>query len=308
MAYTPKKSFFDLPTEIRNEIYTLVVYHRKTGGIISPLGGKRHPEINIALLDGRRYPVRHRRRYYAENSMAPAEREELDRFKGTTNNKSGHFCSHKCLRPPQGVSQACRQMREEVLGVFYSVNSFHFEMSNFEVTDISGLSVPSWSPVKWWRAIQDTNLRRITTLSLVCHPSNKDMKGVHLMFRYRWVGRQAEVSVERLEPLAYEKARIANSEHLNKPPNRHPLDMTRFESYRHHKWTQSGDFEAVIEPFLKTMQESGLHVRALEEMVLALEPWNAEYLQDHMSVEDELVVGNVKEGRGERALKWDFLS
>ena len=110
-------------------------------------------------------------------------------------------------------------MREEVLGVFYSINSFHFEMSNFEVTDISGLPVPSWSPVKWWRAIQDTNLRRITMLSLVCHPSNKDVKGVHLMFRYRWVGRKAEVSVERLEPLAYEKATIANSEHLNKPPN-----------------------------------------------------------------------------------------
>ena len=199
-------------------------------------------------------------------------------------------------------------MREEVLGVFYSINSFHFEMSNFEITDISGLPVPSWSPVKWWRAIQDTNLRRITALSLVCHPSNKDVKGVHLMFRYRWAGRKAEVSVELMEPLEYEKARIANSEHLNKPPNRNPLDMTRFESYRHHKWTQSSDFQAAIEPFLKTMQESGLHVRVLEEMVLVLEPWNAEYLQDHMSVEDELIVGNVKEGRGERALKWDFLS
>ena len=53
------------------------------------------------------------------------------------------------------------------------------------------------------------------------------------------------------------------------------------------------------------MRESGLHVDALEKIISILEPWNVEYLKDHISLVDNLVVGKVKEGRGELALRWN---
>ena len=201
-------------------------------------------------------------------------------------------------------------MREEVLAVFFSVNTFHFEMSNFEVTNAEGLLTRRWSPVKWWRAIGDTNLRRITTFSLVCHPTNKETKEANIMFRYRYIGREAQVSVQRIDLLAREKGRRANMGFSSSrtPTNRHPADMTRFEMYRLRKWMRSSDFEAAVESEASTMQESGVHVRALERLVAALEPWEFEYLQDHISLDDDLIVGTVKPGRGELALKWDFLS
>jgi hypothetical protein len=312
MTIASRVAFFDLPSEIRNEIYFLVVYHHETDGIISPLGGKHHPrEISIGLLDHRRYPIKQRQRYYAVNATTPAEKLELEKFKVTSNFKSKHFCTEKCLRPRSGISRTCRQLREEVLPVFYSIHTFHFEMSNFEITDPDGLPVRSWSPVRWWRAIGDTNLRRIATLNLVCHPTSKELKEATVMFRSRWVGREIEVSMERTGQLAWEKVRRANmgQPSNNTPASRHPLDMTRFESYRLRKWARGSDFEAAVEPLLKPLQTSGLHVRALEQLVAALEPWDVEYLRDHISLGDpELVVGNVKEGRGELALKWDFLS
>ena len=312
MTLAPKVTFFDLPSEIRNDIYLLVVYHHETGGIISPLGSKYHPrEISIGLLDHQRYPIKQRNRYYAVNSNTPAEKLELEKFKMTTNFESHHFCTDKCLRPRSGISRTCRQLREEVLAVFYGSHTFHFEMSNFEITDPDGLPVRSWSPLRWWRAIGDTNLRRITSLSLSCQPTSKELKEVTVMLTYRWVGRNIEVSIERTELLAWEKARrvyMGFSANMQ-PTSRHPLDMTRFESYRLQKFGRDDDFEATVEPFLKTLQASGLHVRVLEQIVAALEPWDAEYLRDHISLGDpELVVGNVKEGRGELALKWDFLS
>jgi hypothetical protein len=131
------------------------------------------------------------------------------------------------------------------------------------------------------------------------------------MFRYRWVGGNIEVSIEPTELLAWEKVRRENMGRPtnSKPTSRHRLNMTRYESYRLRKFERGGGFEATVEPFLKILQESGLHVRALKQIVAALEPWDTEYLQNHISLGDsDLVVGNVKEGRGELALKWDFLS
>lgn len=313
MALAQSERFFDIPNEIRNEIYFLIAYHNDTGGIISPLGEKHQPEISIGLLDNRRYPIKNQDSYYPMKfpALAP-ESLERQRFNETTNVTSKHFCTPNCLRPPHGASKTCRRMREEVLAVFYSVNVFHLEMSNFEVTDIEGLPIRKWSPVQWWRAIGDTNLRRITSFNMVCHPSTREVKNdVNMLLNYGWVGGNATTSVKRIDSLALEKAlraELGRPNH-NKPPNRHPSDMTRIEMYRLQKWLQNFDFEVAIQQDVRDIRESGLHVRALERILAALEPWDVEYLRDHISLDDdELVVGNVKEGRGELALKWDFLS
>jgi hypothetical protein len=47
-----RTQFFDLPAEIRDLIYELVVYHLETNGIISPVIPSRE---SVALVDGRRY-------------------------------------------------------------------------------------------------------------------------------------------------------------------------------------------------------------------------------------------------------------
>lgn len=201
-------------------------------------------------------------------------------------------------------------MREEMLSVFYGIHTFHLEMSNFEVTDVEGLPNRTWSPVKWWRAIEDTNLRRITRLSIVLHPTTRETRDVNVAFHYRWTKGNAQAWVERIELLAWEKSRRANLGYPrnNKPSDRHPSDMTRFEMYRLQKWTRSSDFEGSVSSHIKDMQKSGLHVRALERLIAALEPWDVEYLRGHISLDSDLVVGSVKEGKGELKLKWDFLS
>ena len=137
-------------------------------------------------------------------------------------------------------------MREEVLAVFYGINSFHFEMSSFEVTDPNGLPNSRWSPVSWWRCIGDTNLRRITNFGLVCHPTNSEAKQVNINFQYRLVGKKAEVDVKRIDLLAWEGANKKATS--RKPVDRHPSDMTRFDVYRLQKWTRSSDFEASAAP------------------------------------------------------------
>ena len=296
-----------LPSELRNAIYELVVFHYETGGIISPLRSVDPLRHNLVLVDGWRYALNSHGRPEFEfeettnrNHFEERQKREalLNEFKQSSNSQSQHFCSPGCLLQPE-VSKVGRQMREEALAVFYGSNHIHFEMSNFEVTDISGLILEEWLPMDWWRAIGDSNLRRIGKMSLVCHPSAYEYGQTHIMFEYRRGGVEAEVTARRIERLPCEKR--------PKPANLslgHPSDVTKFERYRYDKTNRDGEFEASITLQVDVLKENGPHVQVLERIIAALEPCDREYLRDHLSLDDTMNIGTVKEGRGERALRW----
>ena len=312
MEASSKSTFFGLPSELRNAIYELVVFHYETNGIISPLPRQPQedyaPGKTIVLVDGQRFAIEnHRPTHFGGDQAGPASQSQagdhkarhkamLRAFAQTSNARSNHFCKRHCLKQPK-VSKVCRQMREEALAVFYGVHHFHLEMGNFESTTTQGLVKPGWSPMDWWRAIGDSNLRRIAHLSMVCHPSAHGTGEVHIMLEYlRGTG---TVDVKRITPLSCEKRKDPS-----KPILRHPADVTRFQRYRYDKGTRDGEFETALVPYTEALRESGLHVAALEGIVAALEPCNAEYLRDYISLGDDMTVGVVQEGRGERALQW----
>ena len=82
-------------------------------------------------------------------------------------------------------------------------------------------------------------------------------------------------------------------------------DTSPFDRYRFKKANRGEGFEDSCNEHLKTLKDSGLHVRVLENLVIALEPCDEEYARDHSSMGDDIAIGVPPEGRGDRAFRRD---
>jgi hypothetical protein len=61
----------------------------------------------------------------------------------------------------------CREIGEEVLPVFHSANKFHLEKDNFSFKNTPAAQQTLRSPIQWWRAMGDANLRSIRELKIL---------------------------------------------------------------------------------------------------------------------------------------------
>jgi len=192
-----------LPVELRTYILELAVSHEPTGGIIAPLPDNHKdrrcmtlvrvhqdmdPETKVScplanehwsatLTPGfpcERFKIlkngtpEHDSLLYEMHADEMSEEEQSEvmhsrrLFQSSPVAETNHSCTMDCLLQP-AVTTVSRQMREEALRAFYSVNRFHIELENFSLQ-------PSFrklrDPTDWWRGIEDTNLRLIRYLSL----------------------------------------------------------------------------------------------------------------------------------------------
>ena len=128
-----------------------------------------------------------------EQSQKECEEQHAQQlaFDASANGQNGrHLCTLDCLLQPE-LAKASKQVREETLRIFYGVNSFHLELSNFHVEYHPRTLKPlNRSPTDWWRAMGDTNLRCIKSLTLVGHPSDSRPEA-GLIFTYSKRGKSA---------------------------------------------------------------------------------------------------------------------
>ena len=151
---TPK--LLRLPPELRNRIWEMVVFHEPTGGVICPLqdahgtvraghGVACSPYLyhnSMTFTSDARFKISRSQlelpSWFRPNSAqfrggpaADLKMEELEeRWKSSPIVTANHFCSLDCLLQP-AITLVNRQMRRESLAMFYHVNVFHLEMSNF---------------------------------------------------------------------------------------------------------------------------------------------------------------------------------
>ena len=154
------------------------------------------------------------------------------------------------------LTRVCYQIREEALPALYSVNKFHLEMYNSSFKNDPTVDEVLWSPVHWWRAIGDTNLRYIRELSIVGQcmygptvsgvmikynrsRGSRDIFDINYVLLLSQLGLEAEVQ----------------------------------------KWKQV-QREELLAPMLKALAKDGPYVRVLENIVALLEPRNKRYLPD----------------------------
>ncbi|KAK5114220.1 hypothetical protein LTR85_010285 [Meristemomyces frigidus] len=291
----PSASLLGLPGELRSYIYELAVFHEPSDGVIAPLSDDKflkcmtlvsiNPEPDAVdsypqLADHwstKCTPDMLCERFRVSNSMPmygpsyastrPVKELQAERayndylFCTSANYVLHHFCTLDCLCQPP-ITKVNRQVREESLRAFYSVNHFHLEMHNFRIqTKVN--SRRQRSVVDWWRGTGDTNLREIRHLSFVGHP----------------LGAVPEAGVM----IAYDKRQAAVS-FVNKeewPKD----DEDAEEGEQLYRQLAAKDPEAVLHAYVELLKESGLHVRVLECMVAALEPVGDSYLRDRIALE-----------------------
>ena len=198
MAETSPLTLLSLPPELRNRIWEMAVYHEATDGVICPLqdvhgqleaGTGTRGDVykyidSTVLLSGVRFKVSKREPQYPWQSLVPEMQYSNSPEVRTTDamreiwDKSAvarhrHFCTLNCLLQP-AITRTCRQIRAETLAMFYTVNAFHIEMDNFALVSRSTrphvrATEQLWnlrSPIEWWRAVGNVNLRHICRFSI----------------------------------------------------------------------------------------------------------------------------------------------
>jgi hypothetical protein len=192
MAEGGTPTLLDLPPELRNRIWELVVFHEPTGGVICPLqdthgqvNATSHPE-SMAMIAGARFMIYGRipnfdcpRKYLHSAQASGGQAADLSIIElwrlwhKSPNLESKHFCNLNCLLQPP-ITHVNAQVRAESLPLFYSTNHFHFEMSNFALASklhvrIRGKRDPKdqRTPIDWFESIRNKNLNNIARLDIV---------------------------------------------------------------------------------------------------------------------------------------------
>ncbi|KAK4543432.1 hypothetical protein LTR36_005575 [Oleoguttula mirabilis] len=293
----PRASLLGLPAELRTYIYELAVFHEPSDGIISPLSDiskqcmilagtssvagedKLNQHWSAKCLPDmpcERFKLSKSHGAYELSHPATGLTAELESehdykeylFSTTANAEWEHFCTLDCLLQPS-ITKVNSLVREESLRAFYSVNHFHFEMHNFHVKVGQKTPVQQGSPPDWWRACGDTNLRMIRHLSVVGHPiSTVPERGVMIIYDKR----RNTVS-------------IVNKEEGSPTKDDDDEDAEELAGYAEYVALAPKDPAAEIRVYLNRIQESGLHVRVLECMLAALEPFGELYLRDRSALE-----------------------
>jgi hypothetical protein len=176
----------------------MVIYHEASDGLICPLqdahgqleaGTGTRSDVykyvgSTILLSGVRFKISRFEPEYPWQSLIPEMQyssslgaktvdEMRELWDQSAMAKHKHFCTLNCLLQP-AITRTCAQIRAESLAMFYAVNSFHLEMDNFALVSRSTrthvrVGDSLWqmrSPIDWWRAVRDTNLRHICRFSI----------------------------------------------------------------------------------------------------------------------------------------------
>ena len=172
-----------------------------------------------------------------------------------------HRCRLECLLQP-ALTIVNAQLRREALPIFYAVNHFHFEMHNFTIQLNARTKRKSGIryPLNWWRAIGDSNLRALRSISIVGHPVKTFANTGGLLLFYR--PRDNAVEIESL-------------------PSRSRIWIQTEDDTSAQKMS---DAEAALAPFVAVLEESGPHVRVLEGILGAMEEKQGEYLLDRTAL------------------------
>jgi hypothetical protein len=324
-SHSKPTTLFSLPAELRIVIYQYVVFHDQTDGIIAPIISGRKTFLIVSLVDGERFGVSENGRpaldHGATSDDTPEQRQEKvdladERrrfFNRSSNARSNHFCTPLCLLQPP-ITLVNKQLRSEVLPVFYEVNRFHFEMGNFPVTQRDGRpsTGESWSPTRWWRAIGDTNLRSIGRISFTCHPSVEFPASLSIEIQQS--PSRLAMATKPVKYLLYERSNHNHAlERLNSSDA--SISALRFVQYRSAKRERCPnaqkeedvfqEFQRLAEERFEVLRTSGIHVRGLEALLITMEPCDREYVADHASLDDGIEVGFTLPGRGERAFQYN---
>ncbi|KAK3711873.1 hypothetical protein LTR37_009391 [Vermiconidia calcicola] len=293
-------SLLDLPGELRNHIYELALFHEQTNGVISPLQDRstanlyRHnqpergnaatrsqkdpPASSLTIICGHRFRVCEDIviEYVSSNAISSQalERYECNPDAVLDEVASRHLCTLECLLQPP-LTLVNRQLRGEALATFYAANEFHFEMSNFVVATSEGWRESVRSPVDWWRAVGDTNLRNIRNLT-ICGQSKEAGEDLGFVVEYT-NGQQATATNQAYygTPITNPYLWLAPAEamiSLNERFNRKISELER-------------NTRASLQPHLDVLAANGPHVRVLECIVAALEPPDIFYLRDESALE-----------------------
>ncbi|KAK6442920.1 hypothetical protein LTR95_000798 [Oleoguttula sp. CCFEE 5521] len=241
MASPP--ALLTLPPELRNRITELAVYHSETHGIISPRPFALRKHRYVSLIKGVRAASAS-----SLISSLPFDAKDSDPEVSLyyNDNDDGHRCFvQSCLHQPS-LTRVCRQLRAEVLPVFYGIHHFHIELDQFRNSTNNSRRAFNNSIDGWLRSIGDTNLRyirRFTMAAPVDVFSRKEFETVQLSYIRREMGDGGNVTITKvglgLAPLPAE----SESAH----------------------WQYESGLSREL--FVVAMRESGLCVRALECMI-----------------------------------------
>ena len=207
--------------------------------------------------------------------------EENDRqsaiYAESPNLRSNHYCTLEYLLQPQ-LARVNRQVHEESLQVLYSVNKFHFEMSNFVLaTTWQGWRKDVRSPVDWWRAIGDTNLRLIQGMNVFV-PSQDIYRDPGMMIKYRKTPLPSQItdpSRGTMPVPVFPDIQIARYFAADDPLSK---SVAR-------KLQRNGTAEGRLRAHMDVLKIYGLHVRTLECIIAELEPVDICYLRDESALD-----------------------
>nr|OQO31671.1 hypothetical protein B0A51_01161 [Rachicladosporium sp. CCFEE 5018] len=164
-----------------------------------------------------------------------------------------------CLRQP-ALTRVCRQLREELLPVFYSIHHFHIELDQLRNSSNKPRRTFNNSIDGWIRGIGDTNLRYMRRFTMAAprgripHCQFETLQLSYARCDGRVIG---EVAITRVDfGLA-------------------PMPAEPEKTY----WKYDNGLSRW--PFLVALMDSGLHVRALECMIASL----GGVLQDYSALE-----------------------
>jgi len=178
--------------------------------------------------------------------------------------------------------QVNRQLRLEALHTFYTINRFHFELSNFDIL-ASPRSKGHRLPPDWWRSIGDTNLRLIRPLSFAAFLFSARYSEREAVFAFH----QRQQKLTKASVLTVDKTLLKYQEEG---------DQQEDESY----WDKAAppvarDPRATLREYVGVIEKDRLHVRVLEQILAPLGPGRSgmRYLRDRSALEkhnDSVVV------------------
>ena len=188
---------------------------------------------------------------WSSQDAARAHAENLNAFsrlqgvwEESANRRSDHLCTLDCLVQPP-LTFVSRQVRTETLPIFYGVNKFHIEMSNFIVAMTYQWLSRTRSPADWWRAIGDSNLGNIDRLN-VFGQCDCDTREHGVMVKYRRDLGYLEIRKTYLEvgtEMDYGRARAGSVERY-RPKEADGVLEARF-------FGKTRDYKALIETMLQ---------------------------------------------------------
>ncbi|KAK3697356.1 hypothetical protein LTR37_017501 [Vermiconidia calcicola] len=180
--------FLDLPGELRNEIYEMAFYHEENDGFIAPAlvsstadaweerfptyvnGQKKIIGVKTTVekakdeartfyceagsgIDIEGYQRHLRAGGHLNDKVISVYEHGGDGKLKLSRCECAHVCSLECLRQPP-ITMASRQLRQEGLPMFYSLNKFRLGC-------LDGDDRIERAFISWWRHTGDTNLRLI---------------------------------------------------------------------------------------------------------------------------------------------------